>query len=81
MDDDAEQRAELPPVVCEFPDVFSEELPGLPPVREVEFTIELLPGTGPISMALYRFAPAELVELKKQLQELLSFAFVRTWKF
>ena len=56
------------PVVCKFPDVFSEEILGLPPVKEVEFTIELMPGTAPISIALYRMAPAELGELKLQLQ-------------
>ena len=65
LSDDTAPRPEVPPVVCEFLNMFSEELPGLPPVREVEFTIELLPGTTPISMALYRFALAELVELNK----------------
>ena len=65
------------PVVREFPDVFPEEIPGLPPVREVEFTIELMPGTAPISIALYRMALAELGELKIQLQELLEKGFVR----
>ncbi|CAL2228612.1 unnamed protein product [Prunus armeniaca] len=58
------------PVVCEFPDVFPDDLPGLPPQRETEFTIELLPGTNPIHQAPYRMAPAELCELKIQLQEL-----------
>ena len=53
----------------EFEDVFSEELPGLPPDREIEFEIELLPGTVPISQAPYRIAPTELKELKVQLQE------------
>jgi hypothetical protein len=52
-------------VVKEFPDVFSEDLPGLPPEREVEFTIDLVPRTGPISKAPYRMAPAELKELKE----------------
>ena len=59
-----------PRVVCDFPDVFPEELPGLPPIREMEFCLDLVPGTGPISMAPYRFAPAELVVLKEQLIEL-----------
>ena len=54
------------PVVREFPDVFPEELPGLPPAREIDFSIELLPGTMPISQASYRMAPAELKELKTQ---------------
>ena len=53
------------PVVHEFEDVFLDEVPGLPPSREVEFSIDLVPGTGPVSMASYRVAPAELVELKK----------------
>ncbi|KAG8483164.1 hypothetical protein CXB51_022137 [Gossypium anomalum] len=52
--------------VKEFQDVFSEELPGLPPNREVEFGIDLLPGTAPVSIAPYRMAPKELVELKKK---------------
>ncbi|XXG89232.1 hypothetical protein AAC387_Pa12g1284 [Persea americana] len=65
------------PVVCEFPDVFLEQIPGLPPVREIDFTIELVPGTTPISRAPYRMAPAELRELKAQLQDLLDREFVR----
>ncbi|WVZ80605.1 LOW QUALITY PROTEIN: hypothetical protein U9M48_028065, partial [Paspalum notatum var. saurae] len=52
------------PVVCEFPDVFPEELPGLPPDRNVEFSIELVPGTAPVSKRPYRMAPDELKELK-----------------
>ncbi|XP_043805308.1 uncharacterized protein LOC110608243 [Manihot esculenta] len=65
------------PVVNEFPDVFPEELPGLPPDREIEFSIDLNPGTAPISMAPYRMAPIELKELKAQLQELLDKGFIR----
>nr|GFC65127.1 hypothetical protein F511_12307 [Tanacetum cinerariifolium] len=60
--------------MCEFDlilDVFPDELPGIPPVREVEFNIELIPGEKPISKAPYRMAPVELKELKDQLQELL----------
>ena len=64
-------------VVCKFPDVFPEELPGLPPDREIEFEIELLPGTTPISKAPYRMAPAELKELKQWWQELLDKKFIR----
>jgi hypothetical protein len=60
------------PVVCEFPDVFPEDLPGLPPERDVEFVIELKPGTTPISRRSYRMTPNELAELKTQLQELLE---------
>ncbi|KAL0543870.1 hypothetical protein IC582_018975 [Cucumis melo] len=65
------------PVVRDYPDVFPEELPGLPPHREVEFAIEFEPGTVPISRAPYRMAPAELKELKVQLQELLDKGFIR----
>ncbi|KAA0065422.1 ty3-gypsy retrotransposon protein [Cucumis melo var. makuwa] len=65
------------PVVRDYLDVFSEELSGLPPHREVEFAIELEPGTVPISRAPYRMAPAELKELKVQLQELLDKGFIR----
>ncbi|TYJ96909.1 pol protein [Cucumis melo var. makuwa] len=65
------------PVVRDYPDVFPEELPGLPPHREVEFAIELEPGTVPISRAPYRMAPPELKELKVQLQELLDKGFIR----
>ncbi|XP_021979786.1 uncharacterized protein LOC110875899 [Helianthus annuus] len=53
------------PIVCEFPGVFPEELPGLPPDHEVEFTIDLIPGAEPISKAPYRMAPLELKELKE----------------
>ena len=65
------------PVVCEFPDVFPEELPGLPPDREIEFCIDVVPGTDPISMPPYRMAPAKLKELNEQLKELLDKGFIR----
>ena len=65
------------PIVNEFSDVFPEELPGLPPNREIEFCIDLEPGTKPISKAPYRMAPVELQELKVQLQELLDTGFIR----
>ncbi|CAL2247802.1 unnamed protein product [Prunus armeniaca] len=61
----------------EFSDVFPDDLPGLPPEREIEFTIELLPGTNPIYQTPYRMAPAELRELKIQLQELVDMGFIR----
>ncbi|XP_058189201.1 uncharacterized protein LOC131306790 [Rhododendron vialii] len=77
LDEDVSARGELPLVVCDFSDVFPKELPGLPPKREIEFTIDLLPGTAPISVPLYRFVPAELRELKTQLQELESLGFIR----
>ena len=57
--------------------MFPEELPGLLPDREVDFSIDLLPGTRPISKAPYRMAPAEMKELKEQLEELLELGFVR----
>ncbi|XP_052490820.1 uncharacterized protein LOC128043056 [Gossypium raimondii] len=63
--------------VCEFLDVFPEELPGLPPDREVEFPIEVYPGTAPISIPPYRMSPTELKELKVQLQDLLDRGFIR----
>ena len=66
------------PVVNEFFDVFPEDLPGLLLDREIEFKIELAPGTEPISIAPYRMAPAELRELKVQMEELLSKGFVKT---
>ena len=63
-------------VVNEFVDVFPEDLPGLPPDREIEFSIDLQPGTTPISQAAYRMAPAELKELKVQLQDLLDKGYI-----
>jgi len=65
------------PVVCEFPDVFPEELLGLPADREVEFAIELIRGTAPISRRPYRMPPNELAELKNQLKELSDKGFIR----
>ena len=70
-------QLELPPIVCDFPDVFPEELPGLPPIREIEFKIDLVPGTSPISVPPYRLAPAELDELRKQINELKEKGFSR----
>ena len=65
------------PIVQEFLDVFPEELSGLPPDREVEFTIDLVLGTTPISQAPYRMVPSELKELKVQLQELVDKGYIR----
>ena len=65
------------PIVREFPDVFPEELPGIPLEREVDLSIEIVPGTTPMSRAPYRMAPTELKELKSQLQELMDKAFIR----
>jgi hypothetical protein len=63
-------------VVRDFPDVFPEELPGMPPDREVEFVIDLLPGTAPISKRPYRMSLEELKELKKQLMELHEAGYI-----
>ena len=63
-------------VVMEFLDVFPDDIVELPPDREVEFTIDLIPGTEPISIPPYRMAPIELRELKAQLEELLSKGFI-----
>ncbi|GJR10287.1 putative reverse transcriptase domain-containing protein [Tanacetum coccineum] len=65
-----EKRLEDIPVVREFPEVFPEDLPGLPPVRQVEFQIDLIPGATLIAQAPYRLAPSEMQELSNQLQEL-----------
>ena len=65
------------PEVCDFPDVFPEDLPGLPPQRQVEFRIDLIPGAAPIARAPYRLAPSEMQELSSQLQELISKGFIR----
>ena len=65
------------PVVREFQDVFLEELPGIPPEREVDLSIEVVHGTTPISRAPYSMAPTELKELKTQLHELLDKGFIQ----
>ena len=65
------------PIACEFPEVFPTDLPGLPPDREIEFVIDLEPGTQPISKAPYRMAPRELKELRDQLDELSEKGFIQ----
>jgi hypothetical protein len=65
------------PVVCEFEDVFPEELSGLPPDRDVEFVINLVPGTAPIAQSPYRMADVELKLLKAELDSLLEKGFIR----
>ncbi|GJR93711.1 putative reverse transcriptase domain-containing protein [Tanacetum coccineum] len=72
-----EKRLEDIPVVKEFPDVFPEDLPGIPPVRQVEFQIDLIPGAAPIARTPYRLAPSEMQELSNQLQELTDRGFIR----
>jgi hypothetical protein len=65
------------PIVCEFLDVFPDDLPGLPSDRDVEFKIELLPSTVPIFRRPYRMPPNELAELEVQLNELLKKGLIR----
>jgi hypothetical protein len=73
----AKKNLEDIPVVCEYPDVFSLDYSRLPSQREVEFGIECVPNTNPISKAPYRMALSKLKELKEQLQELLDKGFIR----
>ena len=77
LEDDVRQDLGLPRVVCKYEDVFLDELPGLPPHRDVDFIIKLHPGTSPISMTHHRMAPVELQELKVELQGLLDKGFIR----
>ncbi|GJV00518.1 putative reverse transcriptase domain-containing protein [Tanacetum coccineum] len=69
-DKSKEERLEDVPIVRDFPEVFLEDLPGLPPIRKVEFQIDLVPGVAPVARAPYRLAPSEMEELSTQLQEL-----------
>ena len=77
IEDEGRQCLGLPRVVCEYEDVFLDELPGLHPHRDVDFVIELHPGMSPISMTPHRMTPVELQKLKVQLQELLDKGFIR----
>ncbi|GJY49110.1 putative reverse transcriptase domain-containing protein [Tanacetum coccineum] len=72
-----ERRLEDVPVICEFPEVFPNDLPGLPPPRQVEFRIYLVPGAAPVARAPYRLAPSEMKELSGQLKELSEKGFIR----
>ncbi|GKA19246.1 putative reverse transcriptase domain-containing protein [Tanacetum coccineum] len=72
-----ERQIEDVPVVRDFPELFTKELPGLPPTRQVEFHIELIPGAAPVARAPYRLAPAEMKELAEQLKELSDKGFIR----
>ncbi|GKD12383.1 hypothetical protein Tco_1196790 [Tanacetum coccineum] len=65
------------PIVQDFPEVFPEDFPGLPPARPVEFQIDLIPGAAPVARAPYRLASSEMKELLKQLQELSYKGFIR----
>ncbi|GKA76198.1 putative reverse transcriptase domain-containing protein [Tanacetum coccineum] len=69
-DKSKEKRLEDVPIVRDFPDVFPEDLSGLPPTRQVEFQIDLIPGVAPVARAPYRLAPSEMKELSEQLKEL-----------
>nr|GFB98847.1 putative reverse transcriptase domain-containing protein [Tanacetum cinerariifolium] len=72
-----EKRLKDVSIVREFPEVFPEYLPGLPPARQVEFQIDLVPGAAPVARAPYRLAPAKMQELSTQLQELSDRGFIR----
>jgi len=74
LDDDVDPQDV---VVNELPDVFPDELPGMPPDRDIEFIIELLPGTAPIAKRPYRMGVNELEEIKKQIKELQDKGFIR----
>nr|GEY50090.1 reverse transcriptase domain-containing protein [Tanacetum cinerariifolium] len=71
------KRVEDVPVIHDFPEVFPEDLPGLPPPRQVEFRIDLIPGSTPVARMPYRLAPSELKELSEQLKELSKKGFIR----
>ncbi|GJY51428.1 putative reverse transcriptase domain-containing protein [Tanacetum coccineum] len=76
-DESKENRLEDVPAVRDFPEVFPEDLHGLPPIRQVEFQIDLVPGVAPVARAPYRLAPSEMEELSTQLQELSDKGFIR----
>nr|GFC65437.1 putative reverse transcriptase domain-containing protein [Tanacetum cinerariifolium] len=71
-EDDKPERKQVKdvPIIQDFPKVFSENLPGLPPARPVKFQIDLIPGATPVARGPYCLAPSELKELSEQLQEL-----------
>ncbi|GJT53284.1 putative reverse transcriptase domain-containing protein [Tanacetum coccineum] len=78
MEDKSEKkRLEDVPIIWDFPDVFPEDLLGLPPTRQVEFQIDLIPGAAPVARAPYRLAPSEMKELLEQLKELSNKGFIR----
>ncbi|GJU60565.1 putative reverse transcriptase domain-containing protein [Tanacetum coccineum] len=79
-DKSEKKRLEDVPIVRDFPEVFPEDLPGLPPTRQVEFQIDLVPGAAPVARAPYRLAPSEMKELSEQLKELSDKGFIRPMK-
>ncbi|GKD42433.1 hypothetical protein Tco_1267078 [Tanacetum coccineum] len=76
-DKSEEKQLEDVPIVGDFPGVFPEDLLDLPPTRQVEFQIDLIPGATPVARAPYRLAPSEMKELSDQLQELSNKGFIR----
>ena len=78
LEDEVRQDSSLPLVVFEYEDVFPDELPELPPHRDVDFVVELHPGTSPISMTPHRMTLVELQELKVHIQDLLDRGFIRS---
>ncbi|GJR68968.1 putative reverse transcriptase domain-containing protein [Tanacetum coccineum] len=76
-DKSEKKRLEDVPIVRDFPEVFPEDLPGLPLTRQVEFQIDLIPGAAPVARAPYRLAPSEMKELSEQLKELSDKGFIR----
>ncbi|GJR84084.1 putative reverse transcriptase domain-containing protein [Tanacetum coccineum] len=76
-DKSEKKRLEDVPIIRDFPDVFPEDLSGLPPTRQVEFQIDLIPGAAPVARAPYRLAPSEMKELSEQLKELSDKGFIR----
>ncbi|KAJ0743435.1 putative aspartic peptidase domain superfamily, DNA/RNA polymerase superfamily [Helianthus annuus] len=74
---DPKSKIEDIPIISEYPDVFPDELPGLPPKRQVEFRIDILQGSAPIARAPYRLAPTEMKELRTQLDDLLEKGFIQ----
>ncbi|GKF16897.1 hypothetical protein Tco_0061815, partial [Tanacetum coccineum] len=76
-DKSEKKRLEDVPIVRNFPEVFPEDFSGLPPTRQVEFQIDLVPGAAPVARAPYRLAPSEMKELSEQLKELSDKGFIR----
>ncbi|GKD61716.1 hypothetical protein Tco_1299225, partial [Tanacetum coccineum] len=76
-DKSKEKQLKEVPIVQDFPEVFPEDLPGIPPTRQVEFQIDLIPGAAPVAQAPYRLAPSEMKELSNQLKELYDKGFIR----
>ncbi|GKA15507.1 putative reverse transcriptase domain-containing protein [Tanacetum coccineum] len=76
-DKSEEKQLEDVPIVRDFPEVFPEDLSGIPPARQVEFQVDLVSGVAPVARAPYRLAPSEMKELAEQLQELSDKGFIR----